>query len=127
MYQVVEVFRRVPWVPNSQGFDLEKYQRTFFQEDGSKETLSIFSIMKDLKVLPRPWSFQRCSLAMHLARTDDPHREHEDDMQHTRILEAFSLMASQMFSNVRPGKLSNFSYVFQPMDTNLNRPVTNHL
>ena len=127
MYPVLEIIQRVPWVPNDPQFDLEKYQRTFFQEDGSKETLSVFSIVKDLRVLPQPRSYQRCLLAMHLARTGDPRREHEDGMQHTRILEAFSLMASQMFSNVQPGKLGHFAYVLQPIYTNLNRPVTNHL
>ncbi|KAF3397470.1 hypothetical protein DPV78_007804 [Talaromyces pinophilus] len=111
MYPVLEIIQQVPWVPNAPGFDLEKYQRTFFQEDGLKETLSIFSIVKDLRVLPQPWSFQRCLLAMHLARTGDPRREHEDGMQHTRILEAFSLMASQMFSNVQPGKLGHFAWM----------------
>jgi hypothetical protein len=128
MYPAVEIYKQVsPWEPNSQGLDLEKYQRTFFQEDGSKETLSIFSLVKDLRLLPQPWSFQRCSLAMHLAGRGDPRHEREDNMQHTCVLEAFSLIASQMFSNVRPGKLVHFSYVFLSIDTNSNRSVTNHL
>lgn len=129
LYPVVEIYEQVfpREESNNQGLDLEKYQRTFFQEDGSKETLSIFSLVKDLRVLPEPLSFQRCSLAMYLAGRGDPQHIPQDNMRHTRILEAFSLIASQMFSNVRPGKLVHFAYVFRSIDTNSNRSVTNHI
>ena len=113
LYPVLEIYKQVfPWERNSQGLDLEKYERAFFQEDGSKDSLSIFDIAKDLRILPKPWMFLRCSLARQLAERGNPRNQPQDQNRHTRILEAYSLIARQAFSKVSPGRLNHFTYVF---------------
>jgi hypothetical protein len=99
--------------------DLGKFQRTFFQEDGSRETLSILNFVKDLRILPQPWCFLRCSLANHLANRRNASSDEPPD-RHARVLEAMSLAAREIFSNVRRGKLGHFAYVFQSIGTNVN-------
>lgn len=100
---------------------LEKFQRTYFREDGTRDTVSILNFVHELRILPRPWEYLRCSIARYLA---DPESTPPPDT-HTEVLEAISSAAKEIFSNVRAGKLSHFAYVLLSFDTNVSISVTN--
>lgn len=126
LYPVVEIYREVrPYIDtNAPDLDLAEYERSFFQEDGSKDSLSILSLMKDLRILPQPWYFQRCGIERYIAGRSniaDP------QSQHTGILATLASIGRQIFPNIRPGQLSRFSYVLQLIDTDGNGSVADHL
>lgn len=110
LYPVVEIYRKVrPRIDtNAPDIDLTEYERSFYQEDGSRDSLSILSLMKDLRILPQTLYFQRCGLERHLAgrsNVTDP------QSQHTAILETLASIGRKIFPNIRPGQLNHFSYV----------------
>lgn len=102
MYQTLKIFKQLyGLVDHVRPRESEKYQKTFFQEDGSREMLSILSIVKDLRILPQPWRF---------LLTDHPTAMGN---QHTYVLlRNLSSIAVHIFRRLSPGKLGHFAYVF---------------
>uniref|UniRef100_A0A093XVQ9 F-box domain-containing protein n=1 Tax=Talaromyces marneffei PM1 TaxID=1077442 RepID=A0A093XVQ9_TALMA len=83
---------------------LEELERTYFQEDGSRERVSILNFAMSLTIFPKRWSFSRCSLSNISEGSPPP------SIQHATTLEAVSFAARQIFSQVQKGSLRHFGW-----------------